>query len=132
MTSTRRLSWARLPMLVACATLAPILAATAQTPPADEDPDTAAAEEEAAVAPDAGDVDIMKDLDVSKLDWSLLNTDLWPLGGPEPKKSAAANSTDGPKTSWSSSDRPNGTSAVSVKQSITPFWDTRIGADMTV
>ena len=27
---------------------------------------------------------------------------------------------------------PNGTSAVSVKQSISPFWDTRIGADMTV
>ena len=28
--------------------------------------------------------------------------------------------------------RPNGTSAVSVKQSLSPFWDTRIGADMTV
>jgi hypothetical protein len=74
----------------------------------------------------------MKDIDVSKLDWSLLNTDLWPLTAPEPKQSAAANSADDTKASWSSSDRPNGTSAVSVKQSITPFWDTRIGADMTV
>ena len=35
-------------------------------------------------------------------------------------------------TAWSANERPNGTSAVSVKQSITPFWDTRIGADMTV
>jgi hypothetical protein len=126
------MGWARLPMLVAGASLATILAATAQTPPADEDPDIAATEEAAEVAPDASDVDIMKDIDVSKLDWSLLDTDLWPLAGPEPKKSAAANSAEGPKTSWSSSDRPNGTSSVSVTQSITPFWDTRIGADMTV
>ena len=34
-----------------------------------------AAEEETAAAPDANDVDIMKDIDVSKLDWSLLNVD---------------------------------------------------------
>jgi hypothetical protein len=126
------MGWARLPMLVAGASLATILSATAQTPPADEDPDMVAAEEEAAAVPDAGDIDIMKDIDVSKLDWSLLNTDLWPFTAPEPKESAAANSADDAKASWSSSDRPNGTSAVSVKQSITPFWDTRIGADMTV
>jgi hypothetical protein len=127
------MGWARLPMAVAGASLATILSATAQTPPVDEDPDMVAAEEEAAAAvPDAGDIDIMKDIDVSKLDWSLLNTDLWPFTAPEPKESAAANSADDAKASWSSSDRPNGTSAVSVKQSITPFWDTRIGADMTV
>ena len=29
-------------------------------------------------------------------------------------------------------DKPNGASAVSVKQSVSPFLDTRIGADMTV
>ena len=33
---------------------------------------------------------------------------------------------------WSANEKRNGTSAVSVKQSLTPFWDTRIGADMTV
>jgi hypothetical protein len=33
--------------------------------------------------------------------------------------------------SWSSNDKPNG-AAVSVKQPLSPFWDTRIGADMTV
>ena len=127
------MGWARLPMLVAGASLTMMVGASAQTPPADEDPDMVAAEEEAAAAvPDASEIDIMKDIDVSKLDWSLLNTDLWPLTAPEPKQSAAANSADDTKASWSSSDRPNGTSAVSVKQSITPFWDTRIGADMTV
>ena len=39
---------------------------------------------------------------------------------------------DSMDASWSANETANGTSAVSVKQSITPFWDTRIGADMTV
>ena len=34
--------------------------------------------------------------------------------------------------SWSSQDQPNGSAALSVKQALSPFWDTRIGADMTV
>src|SRR6266852_3068623 len=34
--------------------------------------------------------------------------------------------------SWSSNQKPNGSAAVSVKQSVSPFWDTRVGADMTV
>jgi hypothetical protein len=34
--------------------------------------------------------------------------------------------------SWSSKDKSNGAAAVSVKQSLSPFWDARIGADMTV
>jgi hypothetical protein len=33
---------------------------------------------------------------------------------------------------WSNQDKANGASAVSVKQTLSPFWDTRIGADMTV
>ena len=90
------IGWARLPMLVAGFSLASILAATAQTPPADEDPDMAAAAEEAAAAPDVNDADIMKDIDVSKLDWSLLNTDPSTLAAPEPKKSAAAKGADSP------------------------------------
>jgi len=131
MISTRRMGWARLPMLVAGVSVASILAAAAQTPPVDDDPDEPAAEETEA-APSVNDVDIMKDIDVSKLDWSLLNTDPSTLTAPAPKKSAAANGADSPGASWLSNERPNGTSAVSVKQSITPFWDTRIGADMTV
>jgi len=94
------MGWARLPMLVAGVTMAAILAATAQTPPADEDPDMAAAEEDAAAAPDVNDADIMKDIDVSKLDWSLLNTDPSTLAAPAPKKSAAANGADSPGASW--------------------------------
>jgi len=121
---------ARLPMLVAGFTLAAVLAAAAQTPPADDDPEMAAAEEEAA-APDVNDPDIMKDIDVSKLDWSLLNVDASTLPAPAPKGRAAAKDASA-DASWSVNAKANGTSAVSVKQSITPFWDTRIGADMTV
>jgi hypothetical protein len=34
--------------------------------------------------------------------------------------------------SWSSRDKPNGSAAVTVKQPLSPFWDARLGADMTV
>ena len=74
----------------------------------------------------------MKDIDVSKLDWSQLNVDASTLTGPAPKGRAAPKGAASTDTAWSSNERPNGTSAVSVKQSLTPFWDTRIGADMTV
>jgi len=117
-------------MLVAGFTLAAVLAAAAQTPPADDDPEMAAAEEEAA-APEVNDPDIMKDIDVSKLDWSLLNVDASTLPALAPKGRTAAKDASA-DASWSVNAKANGTSAVSVKQSITPFWDTRIGADMTV
>jgi hypothetical protein len=125
MTPSTRFRWARLPLLVAGFSLATLLAAAAQTPPAEE---PAA---EAATAPDVNDADIMKDIDVSKLDWSQLNVDASTLSGPAPKGRAAPK-TAGAEASWSSNARPNGSSAVSVKQSVSPFLDTRIGADMTV
>ena len=130
MISKMRFGWARLPMLVAGISVVSILAAAAQTPPADDEPDTPAAEETEA-APEANDVDIMKDIDVSKLDWSLLNVDAstLPLSA---KQGGASKAAGGIDTAWSANERANGTSAVSVKQSISPFWDTRIGADMTV
>jgi hypothetical protein len=130
MISTTRLGRARLPILVAAFTLCAVLSATAQTPPAEDDPE-AAAEEEAA-APEAGEVDIMKDIDVSKLDWSQLNVDASTLTAGEPKAGSAARPAGSAEASWSSNAMPNGSSAVSVKQSISPFWDTRFGADMTV
>jgi hypothetical protein len=130
MTSTRRFGWARLPLLAAGLSLASMLAAAAQTPPADNDPEMPAAEE-AEAAPDVNDPDIMKDIDVSKLDWSQLNVDASAPTDPAPKARAAKGATN-EETSWSVNAKPNGTSAVSVKRSITPFWDTRIGADMTV
>jgi hypothetical protein len=129
MTSSTRYRWARLPLLVAGFSLATVLAAAAQTPPADDDADEPAAE--AATAPDVNDADIMKDIDVSKLDWSQLNVDASTLNGPAPKGRNAPKNA-GAEASWSSNAKPNGASAVSVKQSLSPFLDTRIGADMTV
>jgi hypothetical protein len=129
MTSSTRYRWARLPLLVAGFSLATVLAAAAQTPPADDDAEEPAAE--AATAPDVNDADIMKDIDVSKLDWSQLNVDASTLNGPAPKGRNAPKNA-GAEASWSSNAKPNGASAVSVKQSLSPFLDTRIGADMTV
>jgi hypothetical protein len=116
-------------LLVAGFSLATVLAAAAQTPPADDDAEEPAAE--AATAPDVNDADIMKDIDVSKLDWSQLNVDASTLNGPAPKGRNAPKNA-GAEASWSSNAKPNGASAVSVKQSLSPFLDTRIGADMTV
>ena len=65
-------------MLAAGITLASMVAAAAQMPPEDDDPEIPAAEETEA-APSVNDVDIMKDIDVSKLDWSLLNVDAYTL-----------------------------------------------------
>jgi hypothetical protein len=104
--------------------------ASAQTPPTDEDAEMPAAEE-AAAAPDVNDTDIMKDIDISKLDWSQLNVDASTLTGPAPKGRAAPKGANIDAT-WSNNAKPNGASAVSVKQSVSPFLDTRIGADMTV
>ena len=89
MTSSTRYGWARLPLLVAGFSLATVLAAAAQTPPADDDAEEPAAE--AATAPDVNDTDIMKDIDVSKLDWSQLNVDASALNGPAPKGRNAPN-----------------------------------------
>jgi hypothetical protein len=85
-----------------------------------------------AEAAEAEDDDGMKEIDVSTLDWSQLDVDAYTLvHGLSPKpRSAALN--PGESMSWSSNSRPNGASAVSVKQSVSSFWDTRVGADMTV
>jgi hypothetical protein len=141
MTSKRRSGWAWLPVLAAGFGLAMVLPAAAQTSPqisaqispwSGIDNETPAAEE-AAPEPEANDADVMKDVDVDKLDWSLLSADASPTdAGLTPKKAAAPKKADSSDAAWSSSNNANGTSAVSVKQSISPFWDTRIGADMTV
>lgn len=104
------------------------LSAAAQTPPAKDDAPT----EEAAPAADANDADILKDIDESKLDWSQLNTDPTTLPTLMPKSAAKPSSTANNNPSWSSNLNANGTSGVSVKQSISPFLDTQVGADMTV
>ena len=76
--------------------------------------------------------DIMKNIDVSKLDWSQLNVDASTLPAPAPNGRPASRTAEKSDTSWSSNLKANGASGVSVKQSVSPFLDTRIGADMTV
>ena len=130
MISNIRFGWARLPVLVAGFGVASVLTAAAQTAPTSvwpsEEPPKAATP-----APDANDADIMKDIDVSKLDWSVLSADASPLSL-APKRPTTPKSIGSSDAAWSSNSVPNGSSAVSVKQSISPFLDTRVGADMTV
>jgi hypothetical protein len=82
---------------------------------------------EAADAPDANDADSGG----LELDWSQLNVDASTLTG-RPAKAFAPKAGAGSDAAWSSQDKPNGGAAVTVKQAVSPFWDTRVGADMTV
>ncbi len=72
------------------------------------------------------------DINDPDIDWSQLEPaaagDARAL--PDPKARRALQ--DGPASSWSAQDKSNGASALSVKQSVIPFWDTRVGADLTV
>jgi hypothetical protein len=78
------------------------------------------------------DVDIMKDVDVAKLDWSQLNIDASTLTNPTSKARPASKARSDNEATWSSKDKPNGSAALTVKQSLSPFWDARVGADLTV
>src|SRR5215468_2902849 len=118
------------PLVLAAGFCMAAATALAQSPPAADDADEA--EEEAAPAPEKKDEDLLKDVDIDKLDWSQLNIDASMLNLPSVKARAAAKGAISDDASWSSTARGNGAASVSVKQSISPFWDTRIGADMTV
>jgi len=130
---TTGFGWTRLP-LAAAFILGTVLAAPAQIiPPFSPGPSAAPDDEEAetAEAPSVNDPDIMKGIDVDKLDWSQLAIDAGTLNDIiAAKKRAKAAANNG--MNWSSNANTNGSSAVTVKQSVFEFWDTRIGADMTV
>nr|AWL93836.1 hypothetical protein CIT37_18020 [Bradyrhizobium ottawaense] len=125
--------WTRLPVLAAAFILGSVLTVSAQIIPPFSPPAGASdeAETETAEAPDVNDPDVLKGIDVDKLDWSQLAVDagtgIDPIAA---KKRAQAAAKDG--LDWSSNANANGSSAVTVKQSVFSFWDTRIGADMTV
>jgi hypothetical protein len=71
--------------------------------------------------------------DEPEIDWSLLDVDAGTLldrGGPQPR--SAKRAADASGLSWSGHAQKDGAGAVSVKQPLSPFWDTRAGADMTV
>ncbi|QOG18269.1 MULTISPECIES: hypothetical protein [Bradyrhizobium] len=126
--------WTRLPVLAAAFIVGSVLTVSAQIiPPFSPGPAAAPDDEEAetAEAPSVNDPDIMKGIDVDKLDWSQLAIDAGTLNDIiAAKKRAQATANNG--LNWSSNANANGSSAVTVKQSVFEFWDTRIGADMTV
>lgn len=105
--------------------MAPVLQAGAQTVPAAEDQEAPAAEP--AAMPDAD----VADINGLELDWSQLNVDASTLATRPVSKSRSPQAA-GSDMSWSSKNNANGSAGVSVKQPLSPFWDTRIGADMTV
>jgi hypothetical protein len=118
--------WARLLVLAAGIGLTSV-PANAQAVPSTEEAEAPAMETEAAADPDDADI---KDLE---LDWSQLNVDASTLmTSPASKARLTPRAGAANEMTWSSKDKPNGSAAVSVKQSISPFWDTRIGADMTI
>ena len=116
-------------MLAAVLMLASLTAAPAQIVPM-QPGQAAAAPEEAEETADVNDPDVLKGIDVDKLDWSQLNIDAATLNEVMAAKKRSQAANGGPN--WSNDRRANGTSAVTVKQSVTPFWDTQVGADMTV
>jgi hypothetical protein len=125
--------WTRLPVLAAAFIFSSVLTVSAQIiPPFSAGPAAADDEEtEAAEAPDVNDPDVLKGIDVDKLDWGQLAIDAGTLNDIiAAKKRAQAAAGNG--TNWSSNANANGSSAVTVKQSVSSFWDARIGADMTV
>jgi hypothetical protein len=123
--------WTRLPVLAAAFIFGSALTTAAQIiPPAAAEPDE---ETEAAVAPDVNDPDLLTGIDVDKLDWGQLAIDAGTLNDAIAAKRRAAQTTSANGSlNWSSNMNANGSSAVTVNQSVSPFWDTRIGADMTV
>jgi len=91
---------------------------------------------EAAKTPEAAKAPEISDVDIDKLDWSQLNMDSVTLTNPPAKKAApsktATSKSTSPDLSWSSQDKPNGSSAVTVKQPLSTYLDAKIGADMNV
>ena len=135
MTFTTMTDRAKALMLAAGFSLALALPAFAQSPqaqaPQAQEDDNQEATAGEASAPSVNDEDVLKDIDVDKLDWSQINLDASTSDGPAAKARATRAAADGGMT-WSDRSEANGSSAVSVKQSVSPFWDTRVGADMTV
>jgi hypothetical protein len=136
MTSRKIVGRGFLLLLAGGFSMALVLQAAAQAVPAEQDPDSPATETSAAAADEAEAKDAnvneadAKPVDINELDWSQLNVDAATLTTSRAPRSPKV-SQDG-ETSWTSRDKANGSAAVSVKQALSPFWDTRIGADMNV
>jgi hypothetical protein len=72
------------------------------------------------------------DLSNPDIDWSQLDpASAGNASAPADPKARRA-LVDGAASSWSAQDKSSGAAALSVRQSMMPFWDTRVGADLTV
>jgi hypothetical protein len=112
-------------------------AATAEEPPSVWPKDIYPADQNATASENSdneaeGSAAQTVDLNNPEIDWSQLDTSAAgsarALSDPKARRAAQ----DGPASSWSAQDKANGAAALSVKQSMIPFWDTRVGADLTV
>ncbi|MDB5654317.1 MAG: hypothetical protein JWQ94_1930 [Tardiphaga sp.] len=68
-------------------------------------------------------------LDVPEPDWTLLDSSRVPTVNATPREQRA---TAKAGSAWTGQKNADGSSAVSVKQALLPFWDTRVGADLNV
>ena len=115
----------------------PLASPQKTNPWAIEGAEVPAKETEAGANPDESKSDSAKsdDTDIAdlELDWSQLDVDASTLmtTSPASKVRVTSRNAASAEMTWSSKDTPNG-SAVSVKQPVSPFWDTRVGADMTI
>ena len=126
MTSSKSYGRGFLLLLAGGFSMALAMQAAAQALPPDDEADQAAMENGVAAGVEAETADI----DPADVDWSLLHYEASPADPSRPPRSPkASQSAD---TSWSSKNNGNGAADVSVKQSLSAFLDTRIGADMTV
>lgn len=134
--SIRSLSLRRLPAIALAAFCGMSTSAPAQTPDpwasitATQQQDPTPPEDDA--SPDGGSA-TKEAAAPADIDWEALNTDFATLTSKQAKlrqqKSAVATADP---WSWTRSDNSNGSAAVAIKQPITPFWDTRVGADLNV
>jgi hypothetical protein len=101
---------------------------------ADQPPIEAQAAEEAeasdASAPAmASEVTVPDDKDI---DWAALNAPLDRPYVPTAKLRSGPVLDASNPAAWSRSDKPNGAAALSLKQPVSPFWDTKAGLDLDV
>ena len=99
--------------------------------------DIYSADENAAASENPGDEDEgapaqTVDLTNPDIDWSQLDPATAAAGKAPADPKARRAQRDGAASSWSAQDKSNGAAALSVRQSMIPFWDTRVGADLTV
>lgn len=82
--------------------------------------------------PGAPDVTASDAAEPADIDWSILNSD--PASVYETYASIERKTTTAPGDhwSWTRADKADGSSAVTIKQPVSAFWDARVGADLNL